>query len=244
MKFRRSIYPLDDIPRNDYYSFMTRRLQPGTRPTRPFASLEEKVFLEILRTSQVASRWIAEALRTSELSAPQFNVLRILRGAGPGGLQCGQIAERMVTHDPDLTRLLDRLEARGMVAKTRDTKDRRVVNACITKDGLAAVVHATRDVQARLREVMKPIDRAHLEQLAEMLETVRAGVNETAEEQQTGGSHGNSGSRAGHRGDRAPGRSSGERADRKGRAGARDDAQTGVGRGKGAGGARRRDRQG
>src|SRR6187549_1049204 len=100
-------FPLDDIPRNDYIYFMTRRLK---KDTRPFASLEEKVFLEILRTSQVATRWISEVLRTSDLSAPQFNVLRILKGAGPDGLNCGQIAERMVNHDPDLTRLLDRLE--------------------------------------------------------------------------------------------------------------------------------------
>src|SRR5688572_22936992 len=182
---------------------MTRRLKEEIQQTRPFASLEEEVFLEILRTSQAVSRWITEALRASELSAPQFNVLRILKGAGPAGLQCGQIAERMVNHDPDLTRLLDRLEVRGMVVKARDTKDRRVVNACITKDGLAAVEGATRDVEARLRDAMKPIGREQLEQLADLLESVRAGANEAADEIKTGGSHGSSGSRAGHRGDRA-----------------------------------------
>jgi len=219
---------------------MTRRLKEDARP---YASLEEKVFLEILRTSQVATRWIAEALRASDLSAPQFNVLRILKGAGPDGLKCGQIGERMVNHDPDLTRLLDRLEARGMVEKTRGLKDRRVVNACITKDGLAAVERATRDVQSRLRDAMKPIGREQLEQVADLLESIRSGANETATT--TGGSDGHSkGSRAGHRGDRTPGRSGRERVAREGHQGARDDAQPGVGRGKGAGGPRGRDRQG
>ena len=166
---------------------MTRRLKEEIRQSQPFDSLEEEVFLEILRTSETVSRWIAEALRPSELSAPQFNVLRILKGAGPDGLQCGRIAERMVNHDPDLTRLLDRLETRGMVEKTRGTKDRRVVNACITKDGLKAVDKATRDVRARLRDAMKPIGREQLEQLADLLESVRASANQTT----TGGSHGN-----------------------------------------------------
>jgi DNA-binding MarR family transcriptional regulator len=212
------------------------------KEARPFASLEEMVFLGILQTSQVASRWIAEALRASELSAPQFNVLRILRGAGPDGLQCGQIAERMVDHDPDLTRLLDRLEARGMVEKTRGKKDRRVVVSCITKDGLAAVEQATRDVQSRLRDAMKPIGREQLEHLSELLASVRAGANETAAT--TGGSDGNSGSRAGHRGDRAAGRSGRQGAAGEGNQGARDDAQSGLARGEGARGARRRNRQG
>jgi DNA-binding MarR family transcriptional regulator len=220
---------------------MTRR---SKEEARPFASLEETVFLEMLRTSQVASRWISEALRASELSPTQFNVLRILKGAGPGGLPSGRIAERMVHDDPDLTRLLDRLVARGLVEKTRDTKDRRVVTACITKSGLKAVEHATGDVQARLRDAMEPIGRAQLEQLKLLLEHVRAGTNDAVNAAQTGGSNGNSGSRTRHRGDRTPGRSSRERADREGRAGARHDAQAGVGRGKGAGGARRRDRQG
>src|SRR4051812_38922829 len=194
------------------------------RPNKPFASLEETVFLEILRTSQAAARWIAEVLRASDLSTPQFNVLRILKGAGPDGLMCGQIAERMVTHDPDLTRLLDRLEARGMVEKTRGIKDRRVVNACITKDGLAAVERATRDVQARLRDAMKPIGRDRLEQVAQLLESIRSGANDSATT--TGESHGDSkGSRAGHRSDGTPGRSGRERVAREGRQGARADAQ-------------------
>src|SRR5690348_3768238 len=150
---------------------MKRRLQQELGMSRPFGSLEEEVFLEIVRTSQVTSRWVFEALKGSELTPQQFNVLRILRGAGTA-LPSGKIAERMIDHDPDLTRLLDRLEKRGLVEKARDTKDRRVVNASITKTGLALVEAATGDVRDRLKHGMRPVGRTDLEQLADLLESV------------------------------------------------------------------------
>src|SRR5205814_9488312 len=125
--------PLDDIPRNEYNVRMSRRLREELKQTKPFESLEQEVFLEIQRTAQVTARWVVAALKTSGLTPSQFNVLRILRGAGPEGLACGAVCERMVNHDPDLTRLLDRLEAAALVEKFRDAKDRRVVKARITK---------------------------------------------------------------------------------------------------------------
>jgi DNA-binding MarR family transcriptional regulator len=153
---------------------MKRRLRDEIQQSKPFEVLEEEVYVEILRTSQVAARWIVEALRPMDLSAPQFNVLRILRGAGPSGLPSGRIAERMVNHDPDLTRLLDRLDSRGLVEKSRDTKDRRVVNACITATGLEAVTAATRSVHTRLRAALHGVSATKLGQLADLLELVRA----------------------------------------------------------------------
>src|SRR6266853_556686 len=96
---------------------------------------EEAAFLDLLRTTDMLSRGPAQVLKTEELSATQYNVLRILRGA-PQGLPCGEIANRMVTRDPDITRLLDRLEKRALISRSRETKDRRMVMAQITPAGL------------------------------------------------------------------------------------------------------------
>lgn len=101
--------------------------------------LEELVFLELLRTTDVLSRGIAQVLKEEELSANQYNVLRILRGA-PDGLACGEIANRMITRDPDVTRLLDRLERRKLIERGRDPQDRRTVMAKITREGLKLLV--------------------------------------------------------------------------------------------------------
>ena len=91
---------------------MPRRLREELKQTKPFESLEQEVFLEIQRTAQVTARWVVEALKPSGLSPSQFNVLRILRGAGPEGLACGAVCERMVNHDPDLTRAAHPRDAR------------------------------------------------------------------------------------------------------------------------------------
>lgn len=83
---------------------------------------------------------IAELLKAHGLSAPQFNILRILRGArheGAGGLAAGEIGARLIAHAPDLTRLLDRMAAQGLVVRAREAGDRRVVTAHITDKGLA-----------------------------------------------------------------------------------------------------------
>src|SRR5262249_42668731 len=122
---------------------MSRRLRAELGQSKPFESLEEEVVLEVQRTSQVVMRWIVDALKPSGLTPAQFNVLRILRGAHPEALSCARIGERMVTYDPDLTRLMDRLEAAGLVQKARHTGDRRVLNVSITKQGLAVVESAS-----------------------------------------------------------------------------------------------------
>lgn len=81
----------------------------------------------------------AELLRRHDLSLPQFNVLRILRGAGDAGLRCSEVGARLLVHDPDVTRLLDRLEKAGRVSRTRDPRDRRVVVAHLTAEGRAVL---------------------------------------------------------------------------------------------------------
>src|SRR5512141_2056646 len=110
--------------------------EPGQHePKRRSSCLEEVAFLELLRTTDLLSRGVAQVLKSEELSATQYNVLRILRGS-PDGLPCGEIANRLITRDPDITRLLDRLEKRGWIVRGRESKDRRVVFARITPEGL------------------------------------------------------------------------------------------------------------
>ena len=96
---------------------------------------EEAAFLDLLRTTDMLSRGLVRVLKSEDVSPTQYNVLRILRGA-PDGLPCGEIANRMITRDPDITRLLDRLEKRGLISRCRETKDRRTVMARITPEGL------------------------------------------------------------------------------------------------------------
>lgn len=156
---------------------MRRRLQDELKQTRPIPTLEEEAYLEIQRTAQVAARWVARALKPMNLSEAQFNVLRILRGARPDGLPASRIAERMVRYDPDLTRLLDRLAAAGLVAKDRDPRDRRVILARITAAGLQLVQRASEAASGAVRDALKPLGRRKLEALADLLELVRGGAS-------------------------------------------------------------------
>jgi len=100
-----------------------------------------------------------ELLKASDLSPAQYNVLRILRGAGPEGATCGHVTSRLVKHDPDVTRLLDRLERRELIVRTREITDRRVVRTRITKAGLAL-----------LAELDDPVDALHERQLGHLTE--------------------------------------------------------------------------
>jgi DNA-binding MarR family transcriptional regulator len=152
---------------------MERKLRQELKQSKPFASPEQEVVLEIQRTAQVVMRWVAEGLKPSGLTPQQFNVLRILRGASPNPLSASQICERMVTYDPDLTRLLDRLEAAGMVRKERHADDRRVVNVHVTAAGRETVERASVAVSARIGEALRGIGETRLGELADLLELVR-----------------------------------------------------------------------
>src|SRR6266550_2161545 len=118
---------------------MAGRLAKEIQQTKPFALLEEEAALNLARTFEVVQQKLSEALKPYQLTATQYNVLRILRGAGSEGVTCSQAGERMVNHDPDMTRLLDRLEARELVERARSREDRRIVITRITKTGLGLV---------------------------------------------------------------------------------------------------------
>jgi len=133
---------------------------------------EEAAFLDLLRTTDMLSRRLVPVLKAEDLSATQYNVLRILRGA-PEGLACGEIAGRMITRDPDVTRLLDRLEKRGLISRGRETKDRRTVMARITPEGLTLLSRLDEPVQAAHRKQLGHLGRERLRTLVKLLSLLR-----------------------------------------------------------------------
>lgn len=134
---------------------------------------EEVAYLDLLRTVDLLSRRLAQLLKVADLSATQYNVLRILRGA-PDGLACGEIANRMITRDPDVTRLLDRLEKRGLIARSRETNDRRMVLARVTPEGLKILSNLDEPVQQAHRQQLGHLGAKRLKALAQLLQAVRS----------------------------------------------------------------------
>lgn len=152
---------------------MSKHLQGAIKQQRPFRSLEQEVYLNLLRTADFLQRGVEDLLKPSRLSGTQYNVLRILRGAGSGGVSCGEVGGRMLTHDPDITRLLDRLETRGLVRRSREQKDRRVITTRITPRGVKLLAGLDRPVEALHRRTLAHLGRERLRQLVELLEFVR-----------------------------------------------------------------------
>ena len=136
---------------------------------------EEALFLELLRTTDMLTRGLVSLLKTEDLSSNQYNVLRILRGS-PDGLPCGEIASRMITRDPDITRLLDRLEKRDLISRCRETKDRRMVMARITPEGLKLLGRLDDPVEEAHRRQLGHLGRERLRALTELLLAARSAV--------------------------------------------------------------------
>jgi DNA-binding MarR family transcriptional regulator len=139
-------------------------------------SVEEAAFLDLLRTCDLLSRGPAQFLKSEDLSPTQYNVLRILRGALPAGLACGEIANRMITRDPDITRLLDRLEKRELISRCRETKDRRMVVARITAQGLKLLGRLDEPVQEMHRKQLGHLGTAKLRELQDLLVAARGSL--------------------------------------------------------------------
>lgn len=131
--------------------------------------------LDLVRTSDLLSRRLAQLMKAEDLSSNQYNVLRILRGA-PEGLACGEIGNRMITRDPDITRLLDRLEKRGLISRCRETKDRRMVMTRITPEGLKLLARLDEPVQQAHRDQLGHLGRERMRALAELLRDARSQV--------------------------------------------------------------------
>ena len=127
------------------------------RPLSGVTEIAQEAFLDIMRTAEALKHDIEELLKRSGLSITQYNVLRILRGAGTDGLTCQEVIERMINRDPDVTRLLDRLEDRGLVTRERSREDRRVVRAYLTKEGVLLV-----------EKLDDPVAELHVQQLGHL----------------------------------------------------------------------------
>jgi DNA-binding MarR family transcriptional regulator len=156
---------------------MLRGLQAEIKQSKPFASLEDEAYLNLLRTTDALVRKEVEVLKAWGLSPTQYNALRILRGAGETGVTCSEISERMLTRDPDVTRLIDRLEARGLIARRRCDKDRRVVHTHITQAGLDLLAEIDRPQHTWTKEQLGHLTEQQLRDLIALLELARAQVN-------------------------------------------------------------------
>ena len=146
------------------------------RQTKPFRSLEEEVYIAIRLTSQLMDQpWVRYLRRTEGISPSQYNLLRILRGAGAEGRTMSEIAERMINRDPDATRLADRTVKAGLARRKRDTADRRVVKLTIAPAGLAMLRRLDEAVDVFLKQALGGLGPRKLTQLRELLNEARAG---------------------------------------------------------------------
>jgi DNA-binding MarR family transcriptional regulator len=147
----------------------------GSTKVRPEGRAEEAAYLDLLRNADVLTRGAIGVLKAEELSTTQYNVLRILRGS-PQGLTCGEIASRMITRDPDITRLLDRMEKRGLISRARENRDRRTVLARITTEGLKLADRLAEPVQRIHRKQLGHLGKERLRRLRELLAAARTGT--------------------------------------------------------------------
>lgn len=141
--------------------------------TKHLRHAEEELFLNIQRTADALMQEVSDVLKPVGLSITQYNVLRILRSAGEAGLTCKDIGSRMVTRDPDITRLLDRLERRHFLTRTRAKEDRRYVSIRITDRGLALLEQLDDPVGQKQVSLMRHIDPAQLPVAIDILEQLR-----------------------------------------------------------------------
>ena len=138
--------------------------------------LEDQTFIALQKTADALGQEAGQLLKANGLTGAQYNVLRILRGSEPAGLACNDIGERMISHDPDMTRLLDRMEKRGMITRQRQTDDRRVVKTRVTSDGLGILKRLDQPVRDLHKRQFRRLPAARLKVLAELLEEIRNGA--------------------------------------------------------------------
>ena len=152
---------------------VVRGLQQELKQRKPFGSLEEEAYLNIARTAAVLEHALAQGLKPFDITPTQYNVLRILRGAGPEGLCRNEVGERLVRAVPDVTRLLDRMEEMGMLVRTRGGADRRAVTTRITPHGLTLLHRLDQEVLRIHRSQLGHVPREQLHGLIDLLTAVR-----------------------------------------------------------------------
>lgn len=152
------------------------KLMAELKQNKPFESIRDEAFINIIRTAGVLMRKHTEFLKDYELTPSQFNVLRILRGAEPDGLICREIGERMVAFDPDVTKLLDRLEARNLIGRERQQKDRRVIIVRISEAGLDLLKTLDRPLLQCTDQLLGHMDEEKIRTLNELVEEARENI--------------------------------------------------------------------
>lgn len=152
---------------------MTEGIQKALKQNKPIGSSQETAFLALMLLAEELEAGFSDLFKSKDLTLAQYNVLRILRGAQDLGQSCGQIAERMITRDPDITRMLDRLERRELIRRERQTDDRRVVLTFITEAGAALLKELDRPVNVLHANQLDNLNETELGQLIGLLEKAR-----------------------------------------------------------------------
>jgi DNA-binding MarR family transcriptional regulator len=156
---------------------MAQTIDREIHQTKPFGSLQEQLVLNLMLTTRVVEENWAQYLKRAEgISPSQYNILRILRGARPKAARISEIADRMVTRDPDVTRLVDRLIKQGLARRERDSDDRRVVLVEITAAGLALLTRLDGPAGESTEAAMAGLKPQQLRTLDTLLNEVRAGI--------------------------------------------------------------------
>jgi DNA-binding MarR family transcriptional regulator len=161
---------------------MVASLKSEIEQNIPFASVEEEVFLNLLRSADCLQRAFQRKTRGWGVTTTQYNVLRILRGAEPDGLTCASIGRRMIAADPDITRLLNRLKVLKLIRQRRDRHDRRVVWTQISETGLELLRVMDPVVQRTPQELFSHMSSEELSALNRFLELARANNTEIQHE--------------------------------------------------------------
>ena len=155
---------------------MGSKLANEIRQDKPFASLEQEAYLNLQRTAAILEQALEETLKPHGISATQYNTLRILRGAGTKGLSCQEVGSRMIRLEPDLTRLFDRLEARGLIGRARSQEDRRVVIVRISLSGTRLLASLDGVVEGLHKKALGRLGEGKLRQFIELSEALRSFV--------------------------------------------------------------------
>ena len=157
---------------------MASLIQQRLKQRRKFRTLEEEVFVGLqLAADRLTEPWARVLKESADLTLVQYNVLRILRGAGPEGLWAGELADRLVTRSPDVTRIVDRLEKRGLVRRSHDPADGRAVRVHITDDGRERIAPFDTQVRELIVDIFRDVGKQRLEALRDTLEAILAALD-------------------------------------------------------------------
>ena len=155
------------------------RLETDIKQTKPFVSAYQEAALSILHTADALRRHYIEVITPFGVTPQQYNVLRIVRGAGEAGIPSLEIAERMIERSPGMTRLLDRLEEKNLVTRTRSREDRRVVFCNLTMQGAALLKRMDPHIKKGEERALESLETSSLRELTRLLSDVRGSLDES-----------------------------------------------------------------